>query len=107
MDTARENAHDNPIAARQALAGTIAEQLQRQGYYLAHLDSEGQELIDLEWAALVAGRALGRKLATCVGSVGKREPGRVTVVVGPREPSAQRTSSDHLGRLDDAVSHSV
>ena len=93
---------DDPIAARQALADSIAGELRGRGYFLAHLDREGQALIDLEWAALLAGRALGRKTATYVSEVGQRVAGKVTVVVGPRQPFVeQRSARAELATLCD------
>ena len=99
---------DDPIAARQALADSIVGELRGRGYFLAHLDSEGQALIDLEWAALLAGRALGRKTATYVSEVGQRVAGKVTVVVGPRQPlPGQRSARDQLAALCGTLAESA
>jgi hypothetical protein len=74
----------DPIAERECLAGRIVEQVRRQGFYLADLDAqERQALIDLRWAALLAGRALGRRTTTHASAVGRRIPGKISVVVAP------------------------
>jgi len=86
MDSTSDMQHrqDDAITEREGLADRIADQLRRQGYYLAHLSShEGQALIDLQWAALVAGRTLGHKTRTYASKVGKRIPGMITVIVAP------------------------
>lgn len=82
--TTEQHRTEDAIADRETLAGRIADQLRRQGYYLAQLSAhEGQALIDLQWAALLAGRRLGHKTRTYASKVGKRAPGMITVIVAP------------------------
>jgi len=93
----------DPITVRQALAEAIADDLQRQGYHVAHVEGESQELIDLEWAALTAGRLLGRKTVTYGTSADRRIAGRVTVVLAPRNTASGLDCTDGYLRLLQAV----
>ena len=93
----------NPITARQALAEAIADDLQRQGYYVAHVEGERQELIDLEWAALTAGRILGRKTVTYGVDPDRRIAGRVTVVLAARNTGSGLDCTEGYLRLLQAV----
>lgn len=95
--------HLNPISARQTLAEAIADALQQQGYYVAQVDDEEQGLIDLEWAALAAGRILGRKTVTYGTAANRRIAGRVTVVLAPRCSGKGLDCSDGYLRLLQAV----
>lgn len=92
----------DPIAARQDLADSIARQILRQGFFLAHLDSDGQGLTDLEWAALLAGRKLGSRTRTVViDDTIRAVTGRITVMVEARDASRRRENG--YARLLDAV----
>jgi hypothetical protein len=115
MDATSTEQHKtgDAIADRDYLAGRIVEQLRRQGYYLVHLSAhEGQALIDLQWAALVAGRTLGHKTRTYSSKVGKRIPGMITVVVAPTRadshmvplrPDRSRALLDEMLAIDYAL----
>src|SRR3954454_6370984 len=71
--TAEPGGSGNVIAARDCLVGRIVAELRSRGYYLAHIDSQaGQVLIDLRWAAQVAGRTVGRRTRTYASTVGKQ-----------------------------------
>jgi hypothetical protein len=94
------------ISERECLAGRVTDQLRRQGYYVTHIASGAcQTLIDIQWAALLAGRALGRRTRTYASAVGKRRPDDITVVValvqraapGTREAVVAATIADLLG----------
>jgi hypothetical protein len=93
----------NPISARQTLADAIADNLQRQGYHVAQVEGDRQGLIDLEWAALAAGRLLGRKTVTYGTDPAGRIAGRVTVVLAPREGGSDLDCTDGYLRLLRAV----
>ena len=70
------------ISARECLAGRVADKLRRQGFYLTHVVSgRCQTVIDVQWAALLAGRVLGRRTRTYASAAGKRVPDQITVVV--------------------------
>ena len=74
----------------------ISEAVSSQGFYLAHVDSPpGQVLTDLRWAAQLAGRALDRRTRTYASAVGRRVPGKITVIVAPVEI---RTAAEVPGR---------
>lgn len=74
------------ITTRERLVGRITEAVAKQGYYLAHIDSPAsQVLTDLRWAAQLAGRAIGRHTRTYASAVGRRIPGKITVIVAPVE----------------------
>ncbi|MBW8751241.1 MAG: hypothetical protein JF565_07430 [Propionibacteriales bacterium] len=87
------------IGARDCLVGRIVGQLRSQGHYVAHIDAHtGQALIDLRWAAQMAGREIDRHTRTYVSALGRRMPGMVTVIVAPVEawsdlPGAERARS--------------
>jgi hypothetical protein len=87
------------IGARACLVGRIVGQLRSQGHYVGHIDAHtGQALIDLRWAAQMAGREIGRHTRTYVSAPGRRVPGMVTVIVAPVEewsdvPGANRAKS--------------
>jgi hypothetical protein len=93
----------NAISARQTLAEAIADDLKRQGYHVAQVEGDRQELIDLEWAALTAGRILGRKTVTYGTDAAGRIAGRVTVVLAPRENGTDLDCTDGYLRLLRAV----
>jgi hypothetical protein len=77
------------IRERERLAGQIAQQLGQQGFYLTYLDPHcGQSLIDLRWAAQLAGRTVGSATTTYASGVGRTRPGKITVVVAPTVTSA-------------------
>jgi hypothetical protein len=77
---------DDAIASRERLIDRVVEQIRRQGYFLAHLDPQPmQEIIDVRWAAQMAGRAIGRQVRTYASSVGATQPQKVTVVVAATE----------------------
>jgi hypothetical protein len=72
--------------AREALVEKIVAQIRRQGYFLAHLDPHPyQDIIDLRWAAQMAGRALDRRTRCYASSVGAKRPEKLTVIVAPTE----------------------
>jgi hypothetical protein len=74
------------IGARDCLVDRIVADLRGRGYFLAQLDSRaGQAIIDIRWAAQLAGRLVGRRTRTYASAVGKRLPGMVTVIVAPVE----------------------
>jgi hypothetical protein len=80
----------NAITARECLMGTIVNQIRRRGYYLADLDpNPAQRLIDLRWAAQMAGRLIGCRTQTYASALGKRLPMKVTVVVAPVKPGRE------------------
>ena len=92
---------DDLIEGRECLVARIVEELGRQGYYLTHVGSHaGQALIDLRWAAQLAGRELGRRTRTYASTAGQRLPGMVTVIVAPVQI---RPSRSIPGRDDDQV----
>jgi hypothetical protein len=77
---------EDVLTSRERMAGRIAAQIERQGYYLNHFDPQPpQGLVDLRWAAQVASRQLGRPTRTYTTVVGKQRPGQVTVIIAPRE----------------------
>lgn len=97
------NTHDGPsqpndrISERECLAEQVTDQLRRQGFYLTRVGTgRCQTVIDVQWAALLAGRALGRRTRTYASAVGKRVPDQITVVVA----LVQNASSS---RRDDVV----
>ena len=74
------------LAERERLVHVIVEQVQRQGYYVAHVCPQPtQAIIDLRWAAQAAGSILGRHTCTYASAIGRRRPGMITVVVAPTE----------------------
>lgn len=85
----------NALHAREALTASIVAQINTHGYFLAHVDPEPhQQLIDLRWAAQVAGRVLGRKTHTWTSAIGDQRAGKVTVLVAP---DGVRTVTDAVG----------
>jgi hypothetical protein len=83
------------ITARECLMGTIANQIRGRGYYFADLDpTPTQALIDLRWAAQMAGRLIGCRTETYASAVGRRVPMKITVVVAPVKPSGEGSGSD-------------
>lgn len=77
---------DEAQSAREALVLAIAEQIQHRGYFRAHLAPQpAQAMIDLRWAAQMAGRDVGRQVRTYASSVGANRPDLVTLVVVPTE----------------------
>ena len=83
------------LRAREALTALIVAQINQNGYFIAHVDPQPhQQLIDLRWAAQVAGRVLGRRTRTHTSAIGARHPGKVTVLVAPDEV---RTVTDERG----------
>jgi hypothetical protein len=79
---------EDAITERECLAGRIAQQLGQQGYFLTYLDPHrGQSLIDLRWAAQLAGRTIGSATTTYASAVGRTRPGKITVVVAPTATS--------------------
>lgn len=100
MDAPHEDGPTDPVAdalrAREALTAMIVAQINTNGYFLAHVDPQPhQQLIDLRWAAQVAGRVLGRRTRTHASAVGARQPGKITVLIAPDEV---RTVTDDHGR---------
>jgi len=74
----------DPIRARERLVDTMIDHIRTQGYFLVDLDpGSPQGLVDLRWAALVAGRHLGCHAETYVSEIGKAVPAKVTVLVAP------------------------
>jgi hypothetical protein len=70
------------ITARESLMGKIVSQISDRGYYLADFDpGRPQALVDLRWAAQMAGRLIGCRTETHASAVGKRLSRKVTVVV--------------------------
>lgn len=89
------NAED-AFASRDCVISDMVEQIESQGYYLTQVDSQPtQGVIDLRWAAQIAGRSLGRHVRTYAGAVGAQEPQKVTLVVAPTDV---RTASDVQAR---------
>ena len=77
---------NSPVASRERLITTIVEQVRCAGFYLAHLDPQPhQGIIDLRWAAQVAGRTMHRQVRTWASVVGATVPGKVTVIVAPTD----------------------
>jgi len=74
----------DPIKARERLADTMIDHIRTQGYFLVDVDPGlPQCLVDLRWAALVAGRHLGCDAEVYVSEVGKAVPAKVTALVAP------------------------
>lgn len=85
----------NAITARECLMGTIADQIRERGYYCADLaPNPPQALVDLRWAAQMAGRLIGCRTQTYASAVGKRLPMTITVVVAPVKPSREGSRLD-------------
>jgi len=83
------------ITARECLMGRIAEQIRAHGYFFADLDPNApQALVDLRWAAQMAGRQIGCRTETYASAVGKCVPMKITVVVSPLGPSRDGPGSD-------------
>ena len=77
--------------ARTCLIDTIADNLRHHGYYLVHLDPyPTQRVIDLRWAAQIAGRLVGRRVRTYSSAVGAQHKGRVSLMVVPVNVPARR-----------------
>jgi len=88
--------------ARESLVRAIAEQIQQRGYFRAHLAPQpAQAMIDLRWAAQMAGRSVGRQVRTYASSVGANRPDLVTLVVVPTETrtAAERALHDRSRAL--------
>jgi hypothetical protein len=78
------------ITARECLVGTIADQIRERGYYAADLEpNPPQAVVDLRWAAQMAGRLIGCRTETYASAAGKRLPRRITVVVAPVKSSRE------------------
>ena len=74
----------DPIRARDDLVGEIVDEITSQGYYLRHVDVQpAQSMIDLRWAAHLAGRRLDRTTCTYASAVGAHVRGKVTAIVAP------------------------
>lgn len=83
------------ITARECLMGMIADQIRERGYYFAELaPNPPQILVDLRWAAQMAGRLIGCHTRTYASAVDKRVPMKITVVVAPVEPSREGSRFD-------------
>lgn len=79
------------ITARESLMGKIVSQISDRGYYFADVDpGRPQALVDLRWAAQMAGRLIGCRTETHASAVGKRVPRKVTVVVVVAPANANR-----------------
>lgn len=90
------------ISDREQLATRIERGLGRDGYYFANLsEPDGQQLIDLQWAAMTAGRKLGRRTTTFASELGKRHPGAITVVVSFTAPATPTPGLLAWARYDD------
>jgi len=77
---------DEAQSAREGLVLAIAEQIESRGYFRAHLAPlPAQAMIDLRWAAQMAGRTVGRPVRTYASSLGANRPDMVTLVVVPTE----------------------
>ena len=86
MGTSNEEAQADALAARERLVALMVAQIIRQGFYLTQIRPQPtQGIIDLRWAAQIAGRDLGRRTRTYASAVGRQRPGMVTVVVAPVE----------------------
>jgi|tagenome__1003787_1003787.scaffolds.fasta_scaffold20990094_1 hypothetical protein len=87
---------DDALSSRDCLVASFAKQVQREGYYLTWIKPlSPQQLIDLQWAAQMAGRRLGSKTHSLI--CGRSEPeGRLKVVV-----YAERTLAN-AAKLDGA-----
>ena len=85
MDTKHRDPED-VLATRERLVGQIAAQIRSQGYYLNHMEPQPhQALVDLRWAAQMASRQLGRPTRTYTTAVGTKCPGKITVIIAPRD----------------------
>lgn len=105
------------LDTRECLARRITDALVTQGYYLAHVDwPASQVLTDMRWAAQLAGRAIDRRTRTYASRVGRRIPGKITVIVAPVEiwstfdipgRDAVRSAIQELLDVDDVVLRSA
>jgi hypothetical protein len=76
------------ITARECVMGRIAKQIRAHGYFFADLDPNApQALVDLRWAAQMAGRQIGCRVETYASAAGRCVPMKITVVVAPLGPS--------------------
>lgn len=83
------------ITAREHLMGMIADQIRDRGYYFADLaPNPPQALVDLRWAAQMAGRLIGCRTRTYASAVGQRVPMKIAVVVAPVDPSREGSRFD-------------
>ena len=74
------------LASRDCLTRTIVEQIAEQGFYQVSLDQQPlQAIIDLRWAAQVAGRVMGRQIRTYASTSGTKPARTVTVIVAPTD----------------------
>jgi hypothetical protein len=88
MDTADERPAPDRVSdalgAREALTALIVDQITTNGYFLAHVDAQPhQHLVDLRWAAQLAGRALGRRTRTQITEISALRAGKVAVLIAP------------------------
>jgi hypothetical protein len=78
----------DPFASRDVTITEIVDQIERRGYFLAHVSPQPtQALIDLRWAAQMAGRRLGRPLRTYASAIGAQQSQKITLVVAPLDLS--------------------
>jgi hypothetical protein len=86
MSTTDDDTQEAVISARERLAETMVAQIRRRGYYRTYAPPQpSQAIIDLRWAAQIAGRDLSRRTRTYASSVGQQRPGMITIVVAPIE----------------------
>jgi len=78
----------DPFSSRDATIVEIVDQIERRGYFLTHVSPQPtQALIDLRWAAQMAGRRLGRQLRTYASAIGAQQSQKITLVVAPLDLS--------------------
>lgn len=83
------------ITARECLMGMIVNQIRGRGYYVADVEpNPPQALVDLRWAAQMAGRLIGCRTETYASAVGRGLPMKITVVVAPVKPSREGSALD-------------
>jgi hypothetical protein len=105
MDTMTPAPGEDVLTARETLVDLITDEIQRVGYFTADVDpAPHQVLIDVRWAAQIAGRRLGRPTRTFASAIGKRHSGKVTVIVAPVEGS-DPTEPQSVVRVRAAVEH--
>jgi hypothetical protein len=103
MDTSCRERPGDVLTAREQLVEAISSQIGRQGYYLSNIDpAPHQALVDVRWAAQVAGRQLGKPMRTYTSAVGKRSPGKITVIIAPLEAGSV-AEVEFCNRLREAI----
>jgi hypothetical protein len=103
MNTNDQEGPGDILTARDQLVEAISNQIELHGYYLSTMDpSPHQALVDVRWAAQLAGRRLGQPLRTYASTDGKPCPGKITLIIAPLE-TRSREDDDFCDRPPNAI----